>query len=323
MRVRSKKHQEIAYPRKVVVELRSEERPGGIGGAVKVPVPLRPEQEPLAVRAEVHVRRSVDLKPGILGADERAAVVEIDVVHGERALETGSGIVRRHGHHVVRRDLEQTGRSFKRPAASQCDRRPGVGGGSPRQVRGRGGDQQRIRVQPRDVPFRRRQVKTAAGRVNKRAGPDVELAVAVRVTAVGGEGKQRETVRFAGGGAQERGAVEYPLHTVGGGEGIHIQQDIPVGGVRQVAFPRRPAPQPLRVRLVLPEVVVPLAALAHHGDPVRGVQHLQDASLQGRVVGVLQEVLGARVLLPDPGQRRLAVDFLQPDVLISGFGGGR
>ena len=61
--------------------------------------------------------------------------------------------------------------------------------------------------------------------------------------------------------------------------------------------------------------------LAHHGDPVGGVQHLEDAGLQHGVFHVLQQFLGAGVLFPDPGELSLAVDLLEPDVLVNGFRG--
>ena len=40
------------------------------------------------------------------------------------------------------------------------------------------------------------------------------------------------------------------------------------------------------------------------------------------VLGILQQFLGAGVLLPDPGELFLAVDVLKPDVLVDGFGSG-
>jgi len=42
--------------------------------------------------------------------------------------------------------------------------------------------------------------------------------------------------------------------------------------------------------------------LAHHGDPVGGVEDLQDPAFEVGVVGILEELLGARVLFTDPRQ---------------------
>ena len=114
--------------------------------------------------------------------------------------------------------------------------------------------------------------------------------------------------------------MEHPLLAFGSGKGVDVQQHIPFGRPAPVAVPGRPAPQALGVRSVAPEVVVPVAVLAHHGDLVRGVQHLQDAAFEPGVVGILEQVLGAGILFTDPGQRFLAVDLLEPDILVGRFG---
>ena len=301
---------------------------GGQQGSCRVarcadgPVLLRPEQQPFAVRAEVHVHRDVELHPLPVAQHRGGLLEEADPVHGEGPLEPRGGVVRHEGHHVVLGDFEQPLRRGQGFAAAQLDAGPGVGGRGAGQAFGRGGDQQGVGVEPGGVALRRRQVKAAGRRVDEAAGLDVELAVAVGVAAVGGEGQQRQPVRFALGRAQEAGAVEDPFLAFRRGQRVHVQEDIPLRRPAPVALPGGAAPQALRVVPVLPEVVVPLAVLAHHGDPVGGVQHLEDAGFQCGVLRVFQQFLGAGVLFPDPGQLFLAVDLLEPDVLVDGFGGG-
>ncbi len=78
--------------------------------------------------------------------------------------------------------------------------------------------------------------------------------------------------------------------------------------------------------LVAPEVVVVVADLRDHGDLRVGIEHLEDARIEGLEIlafRVLGDGLGVARL--DPFQRLGAVDVVEPEVFIigAGFDGGR
>ena len=322
VRIGREKHRQVPAAGEEVLEPGSEEGTRRVRGAVDGPVALRAEQQPFAVRAQIHVCGHVDLHPRAVAEHGGGLFEETDPVDRKRAFEPRRRIVGHDRHHVVLGDVEKPLGLRQGFPPAQLHAGPGVGRGGPRQVSGGRGDEQGVPVQPGGVALAGRQVEAAVGRVHEAAGLDVELAVAVRVAAVGGERQQRPPVRFARGRAEEVGSVEDPILAFGGGERVDIQEHVPRGRPGPVAVPAGPPPQALGVVPVLPKVVVPLAVLAHHGDPVGGVEDLQDPALELGVIGILEELLGAGVLFTDPGQLLLAVDVLQPDVLVDRFGGG-
>ena len=178
-------------------------------------------------------------------------------------------------------------------------------------------------IQPGGVALRRREVKTAGGGVHEAAGVDVELAVAVGVAAVGGERQQGPAVRFArrpGGGSWRRGRPTPGLrrrparpHPAG-----HPTRGIRPGSSPSWCGATAPSgcPGPSRSCSTTRRACPPWRSGRWSPAP-------PGSALEGGVVRVLQEVLGAGVLLPDPGQRFLAVDFLQPDVLVRWLRGNR
>ena len=226
--VRGEQHGQFPAAGQEGLEAGGEQGARGVGRCADGPVLLRPEQQPFAVRAEVHVHRDVELHPLPVAQHRGGLLEEADPVHGEGPLEARGRVVRHERHHVVFGDFEQPLRRGQGSAAAQLDAGPGVGGRGAGQSLGRGGDQQGVGVEPGGVALRRRQVEAAGRRVHEAAGLDVELAVAVRVAAVGGEGQERPPVRLAVGRAQEAGAVEDPFLAFRRGQGVHIQQDVPL-----------------------------------------------------------------------------------------------
>ncbi|MCY1223153.1 hypothetical protein D9M72_352650 [compost metagenome] len=269
MRIRGEEDDEFPVAGKVVLELRGEQRAGGERRAVDGPVALRPEKQPLAVHAQVHVGGGVDHNPLPVAQHGRALVEEADPVHREGPLVPRSGVMGHQGHHVVFGDVEDPLGRRKRPAAGQLHGGARVGRGGLRHAFRGGGHQQRVPVQPGSIALRCGQVEPTRRGVHERPALDVELPVAVGVPAVGGERQQSQPVRFAGSRTEEVGAVENPLLAFGSRQRVDVQEDVPCGLTGFVALPGRPAPQPLGVLPVTPEVVVPVAVLAHHGDLVR------------------------------------------------------
>ena len=245
--IRGEQHGQVPAAGQELLEAGGEQGSCRVGCAADGPVLLRPEQQPVAVRAEVDVHGHVERHPPAVPQHRGGPLEEADPVHGKGPLEPRGGIVRHQGHHVVLGDFEQPLRRGKGSAAAQLDAGPGVGGRGGGQSRGGGGNQQGVGVEPGGVALRCRQVKAAGGRVHEAAGLDVELAVAVRVAAVGGERQQRQPVRFTRGRAQEAGAVEDPLLALRRGQRVHIQQDVPLRSPAAVAVPAGPAPQSLGV----------------------------------------------------------------------------
>src|SRR5699024_1224629 len=76
---------------------------------------------------------------------------------------------------------------------------------------------------------------------------------------------------------------------------------------------------PFRVRLVPPEVVVPVSAFGDHRDPVIGVQSGAQFAGEGVEEFVAEAVQGLRVLVFDPGDLHFAGDVLEPEILVFGL----
>ena len=148
----------------------------------------------------------------------------------------------------------------------------------------------------------------------------VELPGLVRVRAAAGQGHQRP----GEGRAQHPGAVPHPADALGLGEGVDVDEHLPLRLGGAVGRPGGAPPDAAHVLGVGPEVVEVLAALDHAGDLRGGVEDLEDAGAQlGEPRRGGQRGLRLGVAGPDPRQGLLALDVLEPAVRVLGHHGGR
>ena len=162
-----------------------------------------------------------------------------------------------------------------------------------------------VRVHPAQARLGCRKIKTAG---NEAQGGQVKLPVSNRVAAVGGQSHHGVPVVIARGGPQQGRPGPQPLGVLRRGQGVNIQQNLPVGGLAQIALPQGAPPQPPRVGLVAPEVVIPRTALGDHGDAVFGIQYLKHGCFEGFVGGVEQGGVGAIIVFTDPVHGVFAMD---------------
>ena len=179
------------------------------------------------MRAEVYVRRDVDLHPPPVAQYRSGPLEEADPVHGKGPLVTRRGVVRHERHHVVFGNFEQPlrrGQDPPRRSLTPVRAYEDEVRAAPRAVEATS----RVSAASQEALPRRGEVKAAGRRVHEAAGFDVELAVTVRVAAVGGERQQGPPVGRALGRAQETGTVEDPLLALRRGQRVHIQQEVPL-----------------------------------------------------------------------------------------------
>jgi hypothetical protein len=142
---------------------------------------------------------------------------------------------------------------------------------------------------------------------------EVELAHHI---GIGATARQRNQAALVVG-VEAVGAVPYPVLAIGCGQRVDVEHGLPCGLGLAVLGQRGAAPEALRMRLVAPEVVVAGADLADHRDAFVGVEHFEDALFERLERGRLRIGLhGLRVLLPGPGQLRIAVDVFEPEVFV-------
>jgi hypothetical protein len=164
--------------------------------------------------------------------------------------------------------------------------------------------QDRVLIQPVGLGLGFRNLKSTLDEALSR---DVELAHLDGVGAVERQPHQRAGLVRRAGGASER-----PGDALAGAERVEVEQHIPVGLGRPVAFERGPAPQAARMRGILPEIVKVIAGFRDEGNPVVGVKDRQGGVEVGTIGLIAQRGIAARILGVDPGDRWFSLDFLEP-----------
>ncbi len=183
------------------------------------------------------------------------------------------------------------------------------------------GDEEGVFVDPGDVLFGVREDEAV---LDELAGAEVELAEGVGVFAAGGEGDEAEAVS----GVEAVEAFLDPLLVVLFGEGVVVDDGVPVGVFGEVAFEGGAAEDAADVLGVLPGVVDFADAELGAGQAGGGFEDLEGCVGEGGVDGSDVEGFGgAGVFGVDPGHGALAVDVFEPlvfvggvDVLRSGWG---
>ncbi|SPZ42206.1 Uncharacterised protein [Rhodococcus wratislaviensis] len=211
-------------------------------------------------------------------------------------LVSGSVVVRRADGHVGGLALEDGDRLGERGAAVPALRDPGVAGIGHRAVAEVGPDVHGVRVDPADAGLRLGDVECVVA-ADEFARLEVEFAHHGRVGATAGEGQQGTRLL----GSQHAGPCPHPVLALTFGEGVDVEQDVPLRVVGAVLLEGGAPPDAALVVAVAPEVVQVLTAHAGVGDPVVRVEHVEDPALERGELGVLG-VLGERagVALPHP-----------------------
>ena len=324
MRVRFEQHGEVALARHEVVELRRQQRAGGVGGAVDGPRRAGPYQQPIAVGVGLRVGRYLDAGQLALDALVQVAVIEIPGDGNEVALIARRAVVVRADREVARLALvHRAGRRQRRAAL------PFLGDARVARFGHRAGaevgtDVEGVLVDPADLAFRYRQREAA---LHERLVRNAELAHHGRIAAVRRQRNQAAFVRRL----QAFHVLEHPARVLGLVQRVDVQQHLPRRLGLAVFGQRGAPPDAARVRLVAPEVVQVVAHAVDVGDACFGVEHFENAVAGACELGVVDELFrGSRVLLLHPVQRAGAVDVFQPQERIvagwsvrgRGLGGG-
>ena len=177
------------------------------------------------------------------------------------------------------------------------------------------GYEQGVFIDPGDVLFRVWEDEAVRDEV---AGAEVEFAEGVGVFAAGGEGDEAETVARV----EAVEAFLDPLLVVLSGEGVVVDDGVPVGILGEIAFERGAAKDAANVLGVLPGVVDFADAEVGRGKAGGGFEDFECGFGEGIVVGISVENLGgASIFGVDPGHGARAVDVFEPLVFVGGFGG--
>jgi hypothetical protein len=124
--------------------------------------------------------------------------------------------------------------------------------------------------------------------------------------------------------AQQLGTAPDPVLLLGRGQGVQVQDHIPLRLGLAEALQRGAPPQAAGVLLVAPEVVEPVAPAHHRGDAFLGIQDgLQALAGLGEAGFGLQQLAAGRVVLAHPVQGALALHIFQPQEGVFGIGEAR
>ena len=124
-------------------------------------------------------------------------------------------------------------------------------------------------------------------------------------------------------GAQALGAVPNPGGVFGLVERVEVEDDVPLRVGLFVFVQRGAPPDAARVFVVLPVVVVVVAALAGVGDFFLGIEDGKDVRFALFEFGAVSKgFFGDGVLFAYPLQGFFAVDVFEPEVGVLGVGHG-
>ncbi|MNS88163.1 hypothetical protein D3C72_1221270 [compost metagenome] len=176
-----------------------------------------------------------------------------------------------------------------------------------------GGDQQGVAIQPGQAMLALGDDESA---LDEGLGGQVELAHDHGVLAA-----VRQVDQAAGlVRRQAVGALEHPVLALGLGQGVDVQQGLPLGLGGAIAGQGRAAPDPLRVGRVLPEVAKALAEEADAGDAVGGRQDGFGLLAEGFVAAVAgQGRQGLVVRSGDEGAGLGPVHLFQRQMIVGGL----
>ena len=299
---------EAASAGEEAIQLEGDQAPRRKRGRSGSPVAARCHVEPAAVHRVTRVGRDLKRYEFLAAANEAIAVVEVAAPIHELHLETrgqfGVG-----AHRDIRGFAFEDGGGFLEglTASPQFDdpRIAGVGHRAGTEIRrhedlvGAGPSDGSLGLGEREAVF------------HEGLGDKVELPDNGGVGAAPGQTQQAAVV----GRNQDGSTRVHPVLILIASQGIDVEHDLP-GGVRLPVFlERRPPPQATGVGLILPKVVVPVAGLVDVGDAIVGIEDPHETPLQrieGRVFG--KRVPNRIVSFPDPRQRLVATDILQPEI---------
>jgi hypothetical protein len=157
--------------------------------------------------------------------------------------------------------------------------------------------------------------------VRDEAAPvEVELAHDVRVDALAGERDERPPAAAR----EHLCPVPVPALALRPGERVEVEEHLPLRLGLAVLVERRATPDAARVAHIPPEVVEAVALLRDSENPRIGLEDPDQLGLELRELRRPRELLrGLGVALLHPGERLLARDVFQPEVLVVGLRGPR
>ncbi|MDR8871587.1 hypothetical protein FEP94_06342 [Burkholderia pseudomultivorans] len=271
-----------------------EQRAARMAHAVAVPVEPRLEHEPAFPEADLDVRRHVVARPlARFGQPVCMRVEEVDAAPCDVAA-----VDRIEPHaraDVVGLAAKHDRRVGERRAAHPAPRVIGITcrgrmrfAAIPAHVDG-------IAVDPADRVIARRVDREAV--VDETALHEIEFAHDDRIGAARRQRQQRAiAVRI-----EDRVLLEHPRLALLGAERVDVEQRFPLGPARAPVVPARAAPQSLRMQVVLPQVVGPVApAGRNHRALARQIRLRETRGERAIRIVVAQRGARARILLVDP-----------------------
>ena len=271
----------------------------------------RDDQLPIHQPAQIHLQRQSQLLQAAgqqqVDLGLKKAVVQL---HNLRAM--ALGICQHMGKNtdVFRFTVKDLVRARERLAALPLPHRDGVAGLAHGARAPVARHQQRVLVDPGDVLLAGRQLKTAG---DKGARLQVELAHGDRVFASGRQLHHAQLLRRL----QASQLVRHPALLVLFGQRIVVEDRLPPGLRGQVARQRGAAQNAALVIGVPPGVVHQAVAKLRRRQSFRRIENFERVRrIRGKVAVVLEHGGRARILRRNPGHRPLAVNVLQPGVVV-------
>ena len=207
----------------------------------------RLHRQPVAFMRGDGVARQVDAGGGAAAVAEPGGRVEEAGALAEHQPVLAA-VIAAPGRHVDRVGREQHRRRRRVGAARPEPHGAGIAG--PRGPPGGAGQQQRVAVEPVDAALGRRQPEPIR---HEAARGEIELAQLDGVAAAGRQPQHRP-----GMVRRQRGrTLEHPIRTLGDGQGVDVEQGLPIRRAAAIGVERGAPPQPARVRGVAPEIIQP------------------------------------------------------------------
>src|SRR5215469_9602482 len=160
--------------------------------------------------------------------------------------------------------------------------------------------QERVLVEPGDVSLRLGHDEAV---VDKAFVDEVELADDHSIRPATRQLHQAAPMR-----RRQRDAVTpHPILAIGGRQGVHIENHLPVGRRPAVTRKRRAPPEPLWIALVLPKIVNEAATLNDKRNAIRRIEYVEQCVAILFEPRIAERALRLCVARLDPGRRLWAV----------------
>ena len=275
------------------------------------------DSEPAAMPRDRSIGRQVDAGLGSAAvADPDDRVEKADPLDKYQQLLLGLAIDIRPDRHMVGARLENDRGGQRVGAAPPQPHRARIARARGHVLAQRGGQQQRVAIEPGGPAFRLGQRETAGYEI---ASNKVEFA---QHHGIGAAARQHQNGTVVAA-RDRRSPAPRPIFALRCRERVEVEENFPVRLLAAVAVERSGAPQAARVLRVLPKIEDLGTAPGNYRDVVGPIVDRRERVAIGLETAIAEPRQGRGVLCVYPGERPLAVDLFEPEigVVVRGFDG--